>query len=218
VRFVSYNIHRAVGSSGTPRIRDVGLLLRELAPDAVALQEIVRTPVLADQPLRLARMLGMGWTFLRTTRRDGMGFGNAVLSRGLLRSSGRVLLPGAGERRGLLLTELEIDGLEFTFGCTHLDPGAATREQQLAALSEALPLDRPLVLAGDFNAEPERLGPLSQVLEIAPPRATYPSPHPRRAIDHVLLSEHWEAVRSFAVPALTSDHAALVVDLAVRAS
>jgi endonuclease/exonuclease/phosphatase family metal-dependent hydrolase len=140
MRFVSFNIHRAVGSRGRPSIRAVGEVLRQLEPDVVALNEIVRTPVLADQPKRLASMLGMSHAFDRTTRRQGMSYGNAVLIRGRILEQQHTSLPAEGvEPRGALFVDAEVDGAWFTFGCTHLEPRPTARALQLEALAVLLP-------------------------------------------------------------------------------
>ncbi len=210
---MTYNIHRAIGANGRPSIRDIATVLAEARPDVVGLNEVVRTPIVADQPARLARALGMTHAFQRTTRRDGMAFGNAVLTRGRVIGRRDVALPDGPEPRALLLVDLEVDGLCFTFGATHLDPRPGPRTAQLDALPGAIPEDVPFVLAGDFNAGPWHLGQLRAYLDLAPPQATFPALDPRAAIDHVLFSKHWCCTGASALARPASDHAALVVDL-----
>ena len=242
VRVVTYNIHCAIGVSRVPRIRAIAQVLRALEPDVIGLNEVVRTPILADQPALLGRMLGMEHSFQRTTRSHGMAFGNAVLVRGsILAGCGAMLSegplsetaplgstppasgPSAGmpprgvEPRGLLLVDARVDGHRFVFGSTHLAPHPEARAHQMRTLAAYLAnksrSEVPFVLAGDFNAQPHALAPLRELLELAKPQATYPSQSPRTAIDHVFFSNHWRCTRAFAVPAPASDHAALVVDL-----
>ncbi len=139
MRFVSYNIHRAVGAHGRPSIRAVGEVLRALQPDVVALNEIVRAPFVADQPARLGSMLRMSQAFHRTTRSYGTPFGNAVLVRGRILDVQHVALPAPGaEPRGVLFVDAEVDGEWFTIGCTHLEPRPRVREGQLEVLARLL--------------------------------------------------------------------------------
>ena len=243
MRVVSFNIHRAVGvGNRRPSIRAIGAVLRELAPDVVALNEILRTPLLADQPARLASMLHMSQVFGRTITSWGMPFGNAVLSRGRILDAERVLLPGEGaEPRCVLFVDTEVDGARFTFASTHLEVRGAPRAAQLEALPAMLKAVRgselglggvgpgghasggseggydgsALVLAGDFNAQGAELHLLAEGagLSLAPEQATFPSAEPTIAIDHVLYSDHWRALDAFVLARPVSDHAALVVDL-----
>jgi endonuclease/exonuclease/phosphatase family metal-dependent hydrolase len=219
MRIVSYNIHRAVGASGRPDVRAIAEVCRGVAPDAVALNEVVRVPFLADQPDLLADMLGMRHVFGRTTWAHGMAYGNAALVRGTLAQAWNVPLGGV-EPRALLLADAEVDGQRLTLGVTHLAPEPAERSAQLGELSACLADMQvgeshasPFVLAGDMNAEPSGLAPLSEFLELAPFQPTFPADAPRMAVDHVFFSRHWRCFDAFAVVSSASDHAALVVDL-----
>jgi endonuclease/exonuclease/phosphatase family metal-dependent hydrolase len=166
-----------------------------------------------------------------------MAFGNAVLVRGRIHAARGVLLsesvlheavpsgdaPRAGtgtrgvEPRGLLLVGAEVEGFRFTFGSTHLAAQPEERAHQIRTLAAYLAnnsqSDLPLVIAGDFNAQPHALASLREFLELTEPQPTYPSQSPRAAIDHVFFSNHWRCTGAFTVPAPASDHAALVVDL-----
>jgi endonuclease/exonuclease/phosphatase family metal-dependent hydrolase len=192
VRVVSYNMHRAIGSeSRHPSILAIGEVIGALAPDVVALNEVVRTPFLADQPMRLARMLRMQRAYAHTTANCSMSFGNAILVRGRIVDSDAAALPADGaEPRCVLFADVDIDSSRFTFGATHLDVHAAPRTAQLDALSPLLravrgggagpaphhepgadlPVDSlpsadegsPLVVAGDFNAEESEIVRLAE--------------------------------------------------------
>lgn len=224
VRFVTYNIHRAIGATRRPDIRAVAQVLRALEPDVVGVNEIVRTPLIADQPALLASVLGMRHVFGRTARSHGMAFGNAVLVRGRVGRAWNLPLAG-GEPRALLLADIEASGERFMFGATHLAPKPGERAAQLRELTSALAEMRvgangaaPFVLAGDLNAQPRALSPLSEFLEPAPAQLTYPASDPRAAIDHVFFSRHWRCLRTFSVTAPASDHAAFVADLELVAT
>ena len=231
MRFVSYNIHRAVGASGKQSVDAIRSVLAEIEPDVAGLNEVLRGPVAGDQPASLGRALGMVHRFGRTTRSNGVPSGNAALVRGRIRGRHDVRLAGdrrrhaAGvsgveerpeEPRSLLLLDVEVENVRFAFGVTHLDPRPALRACQMDALAGALPKEVPLVLAGDFNAAPEQLRSFCEQtgLEGPPSRPTFPALEPKSAIDHVLFSKHWHLVDAFALARPASDHAALVVDLA----
>ena len=234
MRFVSYNIHRAVGVSGKQSIDAIRTVLDEVSPDVVGLNEALRGPMASDQPARLGRALGMAYRFGRTTTSRGIPFGNAALVRGRVLGRRDVRLssaqgtraagssdrnPRPEEPRSMLLLDVEVEGLRFAFGVTHLDPRPELRAAQLEALTRALtPLaeEAPFVLVGDFNAAPEQLRSLCDRarLALAPGHPTFPAASPTSAIDHVLFSRHWHLVDAFTVGGPASDHAALVADLA----
>jgi len=218
MRFVSYNIHRGVGTDGTRSIARIANVIGGLAPDVVGVNEVVRTSVTADQPARLARALGMSSAFQANVRRRNSAYGNLVLARGKILSRRDLKLPGGAEKRGLLLAGVEVDGEEFVFGVTHLSPERNARAEQIKAIAAALPRDRPLVLAGDFNASPAELEQHRSAhlgwLALAEPQLTFPTPVPDAAIDRILFSEHWRLTHVSARPDSASDHAALCVELA----
>lgn len=221
VRVVTYNIHRAVGASGQPSIRAIAEVLRPLAPDVVALNEVVHTRFIADQPAALGRMLRMSHVFQKNTRVHGMGFGNAVLVRGRIADTHKAHLPSvAGEPRGLLLVSANVAGSTFTVGCTHLDPRPDARRVQLKTLALILSHlpegTRTLLVAGDLNATAaEAQGIADDVgLYLAPAKPTFPSSDPLSAPDRVFFGAGWLLQDSFTVASEASDHVALVVDLA----
>ena len=79
----SYNIHRGVGLDRRLDLDRVAEVIREISPDIIGLQEVVRRPggPHEDQAVYLADALGMGLV-MGETRAFGDGtFGNAVLTR-----------------------------------------------------------------------------------------------------------------------------------------
>lgn len=215
MRIVSWNIHSCRGLDNVVSVERVAETIAAHAPDLVGLNEVRRTPVL-NQPRRLATQLGMPTAFQRNLVVPGLRFGNAVMTGGELLAYRSVPLPDGREPRGLLLTRVRVDGVELTFGVTHLGLSGPIRRAQKAIIERALPADGPVVLVGDFNEGPEALGALGRRLRLASPRPSFPAGAPARAIDFVLHSEHWETVSVDAPPTLASDHRAVIVDLAWR--
>lgn len=137
-----------------------------------------------------------------------------MLADGIVHGTSRLDLGGRRERRGCLFADIEVDGVRFGFGLTHLSLHRATRTRQLVALAERVPAHEPFILVGDFNCSRAELAPLDEVLTFidTPPR-TFPSPYPLRALDHIGYSRHWELRSVRAVPTLASDHLPLVAEL-----
>jgi endonuclease/exonuclease/phosphatase family metal-dependent hydrolase len=146
--------------------------LRVLDPDVIGLQEIVQDRPGHTQAHELAEGLGYHVAFGEAqSYGDGVGFGNAVLSRWPIASSRVFPLPheayGTGpdipERRCLLLATVDTPWGSLPFFVTHLSwkfhQGYA-REAQVVAISrivedEAPASALPSVLVGDLNAAPD---------------------------------------------------------------
>jgi endonuclease/exonuclease/phosphatase family metal-dependent hydrolase len=196
--------------------RQTARVVTQVAPDIAGLTELYQVP-LRDQPDRLARLTRMHAAFHGVRSAFGGSYGNLLLSPHPVRETARFSLGGRREERGCLLAHVDLDGTTIVVALVHLSLAREVRRAQLVQLAAELPTDRPLVLLGDFNAGAEELEALEPWLhdsEPAPP--TYPSLWPMRALDHVLVSEHFKIVSARAWPSLASDHRPLVVDLRLR--
>jgi endonuclease/exonuclease/phosphatase family metal-dependent hydrolase len=139
--------------------------LEALEPDIVCLQEIIQTPDGRNQAQWIADAAG-GLHFAWSGRelRDGVQFGNAILSRWPVETSADHDLPhepADGEVQRLVL-HARTRGLDVF--STHLNwrfGDGAIRERQVMALADVVAAsarpDAPLppIVAGDFNAEPD---------------------------------------------------------------
>jgi endonuclease/exonuclease/phosphatase family metal-dependent hydrolase len=214
VRFLTYNIRHAEGYDGWVSNSRVARIVRSAQPDVVGLNELWHIPRLFEQPRLLAEQLDMSWEFHATNKYVAQSLGNAVLTSGQIVGCRLLDLPRGIEHRGALLVDMVVNGIELTFGSTHLSLGRAKRAQQIEMLRQELPRDRPLVLAGDFNCLKAELEPLGEFLTMivdSPP--TFPAIRPSKALDHILFSSHWKLNEVLAIRSLASDHLALVADL-----
>jgi endonuclease/exonuclease/phosphatase family metal-dependent hydrolase len=140
-----------------------------------------------------------------------------VLSAGPMGTVTDLRVPRGFEHRGCLLVEAEAEGVRLRFGSVHLSLGKGHRSRQIRYLAENLPTDLPLLLVGDFNGGVGDLEPLREILTVVDdPPPTYSPSNPRKALDHVLYSSHWELVSLATVPSRASDHLPLVAELRVR--
>ena len=90
--------------------------------------------------------------------------------------------------------------------------------RQLNYLSEIIQPLRHVVVMGDLNCTPDQLHAherFSTSLPLHPvkPLLSYPSWQPRRALDHILLSQSLEAAEVRVLDHLFSDHLPIAVDL-----
>jgi endonuclease/exonuclease/phosphatase family metal-dependent hydrolase len=127
-------------------------------------------------------------------------------------------LPSRIPGRGVLLARYGHGDDALLVAIAHLSLSIKARTVQIAFLADLLGQARHAVLMGDFNCEPEagEMCALYDRAGLARPRerlATFPSWQPRRAIDHILVSQGIEVERRWAFPGALSDHLALAAEL-----
>jgi endonuclease/exonuclease/phosphatase family metal-dependent hydrolase len=198
LRVLCYNIHHGEGTDGKVDLPRLAKVIAAAKPDLVALQEVdnkTRRTGGVDQTAELARLTGLTGKFGKAIDYEGGEYGQAVLSRFPIDDLKVHLLPGTPdrERRIAAQARVTVGGREVSFVTTHLHhQNAAFREQQAAELNALFGgADRPVILAGDLNANPD-----SKPLEIlagkwanataGPALFTFPAGKPAKQIDYVL--------------------------------
>jgi endonuclease/exonuclease/phosphatase family metal-dependent hydrolase len=248
LRVMTWNIRTGVGNSPdvpgerTPHdLERIAEVIREQSPDLVALQEVDRRRGRSggvDQAAVLAASLGMDYRYAPNLVDDDGEYGTATLTRLPIVSSAHDLYPALDgwEPRGLLEVTVDVPGvgsivvlnthLQIAFGEGEKEAAAQRRHSAEIIADRARRSSHPMVLMGDFNADPDapELSPL-ECLRLAgttdgTPDMTFPaSPFaaPDRRIDAIHTSPAF-AVRACKVvrdptTALASDHYPIVADL-----
>lgn len=182
---------------GEVNLERTAAVLRPLAPDIVALQEVdhgVARSGGEDQAAVLGGLLGMEHAFGAFMDYQGGQYGMAILSRHPIVRVNPVRLPEGNEPRIALAVELELPGgIRVIVVNVHFDWVAddAFRYAQAAHLSGYLnALAVPYLLVGDFNDEPpsRTLGLFrTRAVEVAKPSRglTFPSDEPVKEIDYI---------------------------------
>jgi endonuclease/exonuclease/phosphatase family metal-dependent hydrolase len=157
IRVASYNVHAFVGTDGRRDVARIARVLRALDADVIALQEAVFAPdaPAASQPAEvLAELAGYRAVSAPIERRDGISFGNAVLTRLPVSASRRICLdyPECEPRTALELW-LETSGRPLRVVATHLGLRPVERREQVRTILEHVAGDEQsvTVLLGDFN-------------------------------------------------------------------
>lgn len=236
VTVMTYNIYGA-RSGGVPDadLKAIAKTITDSKADLVALNEVDAFTTRNGKDRHLARDLaaltGMNWYFTKAMDFYGGEYGDAVLSKFPILESKRYSLPVAdgvgGELRSVAMIKVKKDDKEFYFASTHLDHLQIEDNRILQAnqLKQIVTdLNKPLILAGDFNARPE-----TQTMTIVKGFMTlgcrqqcpftFPSNAPDRTIDYIMYSPVDKfAINSYnAIPYLTaSDHAPVVATIEIK--
>lgn len=240
VHVLVFNIHAGKDAKGRDNLSEVAHLVRTTKSDLVLLQEVDRGTARSggvDQLKVLSDATGREGAFGRTLDYDGGQYGIAALSRrGFSHAETRPLpvrpvqtrAGGSHEPRGAqVLVASTRHGSLLAFN-THLDASGddAYRLQEVEMLLQyvraRIAANAPVVVGGDFNAEPE--SPVIKRMLAAGLRDvwaecgrgdgfTYPSAQPVKRIDYLFVNAPLRCTRALVVQSETSDHKALLVTL-----
>ncbi|MFA6617929.1 MAG: endonuclease/exonuclease/phosphatase family protein [Candidatus Neomarinimicrobiota bacterium] len=197
---MTYNIHASKGMDKVYDAKRIAAVIKEQAPDFVALQEVDRLTERSgklDVFAVIKEETAMHGVFMKTFNYQGGEYGNAILSKHPILDSKLYRLPSKQEyepRLMMMISCLTNKGDTLYFYNTHLDHhrNDSDRPSQMEAI-KALLKDKKakMFLAGDFNCEQDSETLL--ILEDFFLRAeseefTYPSDKPDRTIDHIFYS------------------------------
>ncbi|MEX2220570.1 MAG: endonuclease/exonuclease/phosphatase family protein [Candidatus Rokuibacteriota bacterium] len=183
----SYNIHKCAGLDRRVDLDRIADVLEEIDADLVGLQEVYR-----PQALSLAERLGVQVAMGPTRERNGLPYGNAVLTRLAIRGSRTFDLSRPDrEPRGGIRLDLEMaDGLLHVFN-VHFGLKIRERAEQVRMLVREHilhdELTGPRIVVGDLNEWfPGAVGRTLR-RELAGPRTrrTHPAPLPLFALDRI---------------------------------
>ena len=227
LRAATWNIHGAIGADGRYAPWRIVAVLDEIDADVVALQEVA-SPIEHERFLpHLARETGYHVVDGALHRRRGADFGNAVLSRHLVRSVERLDLTVADyEPRGALDVCVDVGGARLMrVVATHLGLRPGERREQVRRIIAAVEREapRPTLLMGDLNEWYLWGRPLrwlhAHFREIPAAPRTFPSRRPLFALDRIWVAPagSLQGLARHASPLAraASDHLPLVAEVAV---
>ena len=131
-------------------------------------------------------------------------------------------LPSRIPGRGAMWVRFDLDGEELIVVVVHLSLGPQARARQLNFIADLIWASPHVVLMGDFNCalDSPELGQLLRRTGLTPAHdspPTFPSWRPRRAIDHILVSEKMEIENLYTLPHIVSDHLPLAAEIRLPA-
>ena len=184
------------------RLAAITEVVRDLDPDVVALQEVWFADGTSSAHV-VAEALGHHLVVGHRLVVDGVGFGNAELSRWPITGHEVVALPGVAgrdEQKLALFAAVDSPGGSLHVVSTHLSwrhDDSANRQEQVKVVCELVartrPRDLPPVLCGDFNAVPD-----SDEIRMLTGKTTVP-------VDGLVFFDAWEATGAGRPPADRGD-------------
>jgi len=229
LRVLAYNIHHGEGMDDVIDLQRIAVLINEVNPDLVALQEVdsvVTRTNGVDQAAELGRLTNMQPVFGRFMAYQGGAYGMAVLSRLPVGKSTNVRLPDGDEPRSVVSAVIDLpSGNTLRFNGIHFYRTEQERHAQATALETWLNDQEtmPTMLAGDFNSYRgdsviTHLESGWYIVDKGEDMNTFPSWEPDREIDYFM----WKPTDAFTIlhqelldEPVISDHRPLVIDIVV---
>lgn len=226
-RVLSFNIHHGSNTNDSFDLHRIAMIINNLEPDLVALQEIdIKTKRTNNRDIlaEIASLTGMYACFAKAMDFDNGEYGVGILSKKSFFNSEIIALPGTpgNEPRTAAKVSLPLmteDSLIFI--STHLDYKDVNKDRMLQAERLNALIKRnssPMILAGDLNAEPDSpeitllLTRWTAADNSPVPVPTYPSNKPDKKIDYILFypKDRWKVIETKVIhDSIASDHNAL---------
>lgn len=168
VTVLNYNIHHANPPTkpGVIDINAIANVIIKQKPDVVALQEVdvytTRSGITLHEAQAIASLTGMTAYFGKAIDYAGGEYGVAILSRFPMENMKNTPLPTdpatGGELRTLASVTVTLPGnKKIVVACTHLDAQSSNTNRllQIQKILDVLKSETlPVIVAGDFNADP----------------------------------------------------------------
>lgn len=226
IRAVTWNIHGGVGTDGRRDFERIGGVVRAIAPDLAAFQEVdsrTGTGNRQDVYAYLRRLVGdHGHEAWSISSADG-NYGQILASRlPLVDREVHDISVARREPRRVMEARIPLPGGPLRIIATHLGLRWGERRRQIAWLRDIIAADpsSPLLLLGDFNEwrrRRRRPGIPNDFLEASTSHASFPSRFPLLALDRIVCRPAELLTRSWVVKAArgASDHLPVVAELDV---
>lgn len=224
-RIMCYNVRNCRGEDDVLDYDRVAKVMKSVGAEVIAVQELDSATGRSKGTValeELAKRLKMKSTYGAAIDYDGGKYGVGLLSVEKPISYTTMPLPGANERRVLLLVEFK----DYYFAVTHLSLTNDERVQSVNMIIDAVKdiKNKPLFIAGDFNATPtsdpiklmsSKFTVLNDINEF-----TIPVVNPNRTIDFIFGYNNGYKFdvtqRRVIQEKYASDHLPLFVDVIIK--
>lgn len=218
LKVATFNIHHAEGTDGVVDLDRIAEVIRSIAPDLIALQELderVPRSRLVDQPAELARKLGMHVHFGPAMDLEVGRYGIALASPRGFRAA-TVALPRSGSEEPRAVVVATWNGIQVV--ATHLSRDRSVRARQTRHIASMVQqMEGPVIVLGDMNQRAADLVPLisAGLRPVTPRRGVLDLFRRGWQIDHILVGEDVEIRSACVVHTEASDHNPVVADISL---
>lgn len=189
IDLMTYNLHNCVGMDNARDYRRIAAVIRQAAPDVVALQELdsVTGRNGGVNTLDTLRALtGMEGVFAAAIPYDGGSYGIGLLCKEKPLAVRAVPMPGREEARTMIVAEFR----DYVFCATHQSLTPEDQEASIPLILQATDsIDKPVFLAGDMNShpyeKPQQLLRRHFATLNDTAACTYPADRPQECIDYL---------------------------------
>ncbi len=220
LKIMTYNIRHGTDAGDRNHLEQIAVWLKCADMDFVGLQEVdsvCERSGKINQAEYLAAKTGMFYTFVRHFDFQGGAYGIALLSRYPLQNIKTYNLPvdtsSATRSVGFFTADAKVPRKgAVRLAVVHMDyRSQASRINQAHIIGKILSQSRvPTVLMGDMNSSPgkEEIAVLMKKLKDGSicDCFTFPSDRPDRKIDYIMVSNHFQPVKSVSASSEFSDH------------
>ncbi len=200
INVMTYNIHHCnpPAQRGVIDIDAIASVITDYNADIVLLQEVDVNTLrsgMTDQAKELSVRTGLSYyLFYKAIDFSGGDYGVAILSRYPLSDGKLYMLPvkPAEEQRVMGTAVVTIDQKRILIASTHLDLNEHYRNKQILMIDSILQREPyPLVIGGDFNAQPDSREMQIMYKKYTPSEygfnPTFPNTEPKKHIDYLFL-------------------------------
>lgn len=219
LKVLTYNIRHGLGMDNFVNLERIAWVIFASGADICGLQEIDKynpRSKMQHQAKVLAKLTNMHFVFgANTCLAWPTQYGNAVLCKFPIIHRHNYLLPGRGEKRGLLKTIIDFQGEKINFFNTHLGLNQEDRIKQVQYIKEILAETAGrIVITGDLNeqsADPAvnlllAGNNLQNCISEGAAEFTFPSKKPQIKIDYIIASSDFKVINAHVIASLASDH------------
>jgi endonuclease/exonuclease/phosphatase family metal-dependent hydrolase len=224
---MSFNIHHGKDKFGYYNLKQIGKLIADHQIDIVGLQEVDKYVVRSkfeDQVKKMATETSMYYAFAPNMRVMGAEYGNAILSKYPIESYQNVKLPGFREKRGLLISKINVGDQTINFLVTHLGLTKEEKLNQFNVLKQYVEyLGEKTILVGDFNSRPDHEGIHHMRYQLVDAAAdtenyhqhTYDGIVIKSRIDYIFISPDMKSIGYKVLETNISDHLPVIASIQI---
>jgi endonuclease/exonuclease/phosphatase family metal-dependent hydrolase len=155
LKILTYNVRNCKGLDDVTDYERVAKIISRIDADFVALQEldsVTERSKKVDVLKELTEKTGMFSVYRASISFQGGKYGIGILTREKPLRTESVPLPGSEEKRSLLMVEMK----DVVICCTHFSLSPDDRMKSVGIINQLmLKYTKPVILAGDLNAEPD---------------------------------------------------------------